>query len=164
METLASSQSQSRPEIPAKLRPSKRGGTKEPLLASSDSDEKSAIKLSKEKSRARSQSVKPDSTQSKHTTRGRPGSQRQPLFIDSDEDDKDDDVDLSSAGRVVDELDDEDETGATLRSTGRATRARKGKEKDAGMKRMKTPAVVVDDDSDDGATFKAFGARRGTRR
>ncbi|TBU28793.1 hypothetical protein BD311DRAFT_865160 [Dichomitus squalens] len=161
--------------------------TKEPpaLVLDSDDDEEPFVsKPAKGKSQAKSQAVKPPSAQKStatRATRGKAGSQRQPLFIDSD-DDVDDDGE-GAAGPVDYEQDDDfrmdsdpdvglygeeedDDPAATLKSTARSTRS--GTQPSSKAKpataRKKAPAIVVDDDSDDGATFKAFGARSRTRR
>ena len=126
-----------------------------PTLVSEDSEEeKPVVKASKTRAPSRAQSAKPASSQAKSIRASK--SQRQPLFIDSDEDEdiKEDDATLATG---IGRADSVVEMGGTRKT------ANRGKERAASTKR-KTPAVVVDDDSDDGATFKAFGARTRTRR
>ena len=148
------------------------------LNSDSEAEEKSVV-AKPPKVKGRAASVKPPSTQpstATRTTRGKATSQKQPLFIlDSDDDgeedaDKDDDFRMGSdfEDEVPHDEEDEDEFGATLKSTGRSSRTAtqaspKGKSGRGAATKKKAPAVVVDDDSDDGG-FKAFGARTRTRR
>jgi hypothetical protein len=89
----------------------------------------------------------------------------QPLFLDSDEDIKTEfpaDSDFLDEG--VGELNDDAQTlqSSTLKTqepSARQTRSSKGTATKRGSKKM---PVIVDDESDDGATFKGFrGKRRG---
>ncbi|KAI0808103.1 hypothetical protein C8Q74DRAFT_1363528 [Fomes fomentarius] len=145
------------------------------LMSDSDEDEPAA-KPTRAKSRGGKSQSNPPSTQSstlKSTARTRSkGSQKQALFIDSDieeVDEKDDDDDafkLGSDNEVLELDDDDEEPAATLksRSTARGTQASSRTRSTAKGTTKKAPVVVVDDDSDDGATFKAFGTRSRTRR
>ncbi|KAI0739561.1 hypothetical protein C8Q80DRAFT_188092 [Daedaleopsis nitida] len=132
------------------------------LVSDSDEDVEPAAKPARGKSQGKSQGTKPPSTQSRSgtRTRGRAGSQKQPLFIDSDieEDEKDDDFDMGSDEHGKDGS--EEEPVATLKSSKRGTQG-SSRGKSGGKK--KAPAIVVDDDSDEGG-FKAFGSRTRTRR
>ncbi|KAI0696983.1 hypothetical protein C8T65DRAFT_743374 [Cerioporus squamosus] len=164
------SQSQSQPKSSATLKSTQRGTRVRPSLVSDDSDEDEPVAKpakGKVKSQAKSQSAKPPSTQSKsgaRSTRAK-GSQRQPLFIDSDieeQNELDDDFHMGSDDDDGFEDGEEEEPVATLKSTvGRGTPA---SAKGRAAAKKKAPAIVVDDDSDDGATFKAIGSRTRSRR
>ena len=174
-ETLPGSQSQPPPPSLAETkgsttqRSTQRGAKERPSLVSDSEDEKVDVKPTRGKSQARGASAKPSSTQAKGTKRSTrakgAGSQRQPLFIDSDEDENGDgpdgDVGQQHANRSDD--DDDDMGGTPPKPAGRSKEGQAKEKKAAGSKR-KAPAVVVDDDSDDGATFKAFGARSRMKR
>ncbi|RPD58318.1 hypothetical protein L226DRAFT_536733 [Lentinus tigrinus ALCF2SS1-7] len=176
------SQPQSQPKSSTTLKSTQRSTKVRPTLISDESDEdEPVVKPSakgKGKAPAKSQSSKPPSTKppstqsrsSTRTTRGK-GSQRQPLFIDSDieeQDEQDEDFQMGMGSDDEDEFgkddeDGEDEPVATMKSaTVRGTQTSAKGRATAGRK--KAPAIVVDDDSDDGATFKAIGSRTRSRR
>jgi hypothetical protein len=94
-----------------------------------------------------------------------------PLFFDSDEDDKNEfsapnnEEDLISEENVG-EFNDDAMTlqSSTLKIQEPSTRQTKSSKPTTAKKRTKKTPVIVDDDSDDGATFKGFrGKKRGTR-
>ncbi|KAI1789315.1 hypothetical protein LXA43DRAFT_585318 [Ganoderma leucocontextum] len=173
------SQSQ-QPKSSTTQRSAQRNGKERASFSSdSDADEKPVVAKST-KGKSQASSVKPPTTQKStatRTTRGKKSSQRQPLFIadsdDGDEDvDKDDDFRMGSDNDEAlhdEDEDEDDEFGATLKSTGRssrtATQASSRVKSSTGTTSTKknAPAIVVDDDSDDGG-FKAFGARSRTRK
>ncbi|KAI0346302.1 hypothetical protein BDW22DRAFT_1417597 [Trametopsis cervina] len=80
----------------------------------------------------------------------------EPLFMDSDEGEGATGEKKSLASSQVDEEDSESES--TLPTTGRRTQPTRANTK-RGVR-----ALILDEDSDDGATFKGFGARKRTRR
>ncbi|KAJ8454743.1 hypothetical protein ONZ51_g12855 [Trametes cubensis] len=108
----------------------------------------------------RSQASKPHSSQTKKGsgTATRQRLQKEPLFMESDiEEVIEDHLGLLASGSAnvfASDMDD-DEMEPTLRSTGRETQP-------TGNRRL--VSAIMDDDSDDGATFKAFGARARTIR
>ncbi|KAH9939682.1 uncharacterized protein BXZ73DRAFT_43644 [Epithele typhae] len=135
-----------------------RGSKHRPQLVSDSEEEKPVIV----DTTTQSGTLKSGQSQGKEASERRRGTKR-PLFIQSDEDEKDEDWTMAAAPEAGAGSDDE-EMGGTLRSTGREKKMQTtGRGKSAGTRR-KAPATVVDDDSDDGATFKAFGARAKTRR
>ncbi|KAF9651006.1 hypothetical protein BDM02DRAFT_3267528 [Thelephora ganbajun] len=99
--------------------------------------------------------VKPSREASKRTTKGKIQGSRQetsePLFLNSEDEEV---AEVTKHG----EGDDQDEGTETLRSTGSS---RKSRVKQAQAKRV---VVVVEDDSDDGTTFKGFGTKQPSRR
>ncbi|KAI0641836.1 hypothetical protein C8Q79DRAFT_299319 [Trametes meyenii] len=137
-----------------------------PMLVSDDegSEEESLPKkpASRSKSQPRkSQSTKPSSSQS--TRKARIASQNQPLFVDSDIEEMDEDGDGRSGqhGTDNDNQDSCDGTGATLRSGIRETQTSVG---GRGRVKKRLVTAILDEDSDDGATFKAVGTKARPRR
>ncbi len=164
------SMSQSQPKSSTTLKSTQRSARIRPSLVSDDEDEDEPVPKptkGKGKSQAKSQS-KPPSTQSRSSVRSTraKSSQKQPLFIDSDieeGDELDDDLQMGlddDDGFGEDDDFGEDEPVATLKSTRETQPSAKGK----AASKKKAPAIVVDDDSDDGATFKAIGSRTRSRR
>ncbi|RDX44630.1 hypothetical protein OH76DRAFT_1486923 [Lentinus brumalis] len=164
------SMSQSQPKSSTTLKSTQRSARIRPSLVSDDEDEDEPVPKptkGKGKSQAKSQS-KPPSTQSRSSARSTraKSSQKQPLFIDSDieeGDELDDDFQMGlddDDGFGEDDDFGEDEPVATLKSTRETQPSAKGK----AASKKKAPAIVVDDDSDDGATFKAIGSRTRSRR
>ncbi|KZT01646.1 uncharacterized protein LAESUDRAFT_815725 [Laetiporus sulphureus 93-53] len=93
----------------------------------------------------------------------------QPLFIESEEDDEQEheppSPSTNALREVVDDFDDFDGELTSRSITGaRSPDSSVRQPSRAASSRKRTPAVVVDDDSDDGATFKGFGTRRRTGR
>ncbi|KAH9848237.1 hypothetical protein C2E23DRAFT_889273 [Lenzites betulinus] len=134
-----------------------------------DDDEEDTVMVapSKPASRSKSQAKKSQAAQPERSQSARPtrkGTQKQPLFIDSDIDEEKEagtggDADWDAK---VGSDDEGNEMGATLRSTaGRGGTTQGSTSAAAGRKETRRPAAYLDDDSDDGATFKA---RKSTRR
>ncbi|KAI8977855.1 hypothetical protein BD414DRAFT_539100 [Trametes punicea] len=120
---------------------------------------------------SRSPTAKPRSAHTSRDTATRLASQKQPLFIDSDIEqasgNEGGDIVVSGGGlgsgsELEDILgsDGEDGLAATLRTSARGTQIPSSR---SAGKRRPAP-VVIDDDSDDGATFKAFGTRTRSKR
>ncbi|KAH9895783.1 hypothetical protein C8Q73DRAFT_689417 [Cubamyces lactineus] len=144
--------------------------TRTPTVISDGEDQLAVASTSKPPSGSRSlgrrsQASKPSGSQAKKgpgaATRQR--SQKQPLFMESDIEEVDEDdlgtLASTSANVLASDMDD-DETEPTLRSTARRTQPQAG-----GIMNRGLASAIIDDDSDDGATFKAFGTRaRATRR
>lgn len=82
-----------------------------------------------------------------------PRGKSRPLFLDSDEDEKDElGSPIDDEVVIVDDEHDEDAMTLQSESTARQTRPKPAPVKKTARK---TP-VILDDDSDDGATFKGF--------
>ncbi|KAI0819763.1 hypothetical protein BC628DRAFT_1400911 [Trametes gibbosa] len=124
--------------------------------------------VSRNKSQVKySKVAKPETSQS-----SRPipkGTQKQPLFIDSDiEEEKE--GSMKSGLNLGSELDDktgwEDDGGDGMGATLRSSVGRGGTTQGptAAARGRRRPMALLDDDSDDGATFKAAGARMRSRR
>ncbi|CDO68939.1 hypothetical protein BN946_scf185000.g82 [Trametes cinnabarina] len=145
-----------------------------PTLVSDDEDKDDVLPSkppskppSKTKSQGkRSQASKAPSTHGSRSRSTRKGSQKQPLFLDSDIEEVsengedgtgrlgiDSDLDLGSVGGNADDS----MVTTTLRSSAMGTQTSRG---------AKRPALAMmdDDDSDDGSTFKAFGSRTRSKR
>ncbi|KAI0325140.1 hypothetical protein GY45DRAFT_1287702 [Cubamyces sp. BRFM 1775] len=143
--------------------------TRTPTIIS-DEDESALVSTSKPPSRSkslgkRSQPSRPSSSQAKKSSAAtRQRSQKQPLFMESDIEEADEDDFGTLASAPVTDLAsdmDNDEMESTLRSTARGSRPPES----SGTANRRLASVIMDDDSDDGATFKAFGTRaRATRR
>ncbi|KAI0688219.1 hypothetical protein BC835DRAFT_1419331 [Cytidiella melzeri] len=113
-------------------------------------------------------SRKQTATQTQDTREPRPRASRQtqkagisqkkgkPLFLDSDEVEE---VAAQKQPAVAPPIyEDESEPEATLATTGRSTQTSR-----PNVKKRSAPALIIDDDSDDGATFQGFGARKRAR-
>ncbi|KAI0776848.1 hypothetical protein BD413DRAFT_610439 [Trametes elegans] len=122
---------------------------------------------SKSKSQGRGSKALPSTRASSRNAATRIASQKQPLFIVSDIEEENDDAvgeGMSTVDRsLVLEGEDEDSAGTTLMATSRSTQSRTTRGK-KGLASKRSIPVVLDDDSDDGATFKALGARAKSRR
>lgn len=99
----------------------------------------------------------PRSTRSSRQTpvsaRSKGKKKQQPLFLDDDDDD-----DSFGVGDAILEEDEDDDEGLATRASGRRTGS--GRATRTGSAKPKAPAPILDDDSDDGVTFRGFGTRR----
>ncbi|KAI0357044.1 hypothetical protein OH77DRAFT_1476410 [Trametes cingulata] len=152
---------ESEPEKSTTQRSTQRSSRSRPTLVSDEEERNDeTFAPSKPPSRLKSQAKATKSQESKPSTSqvsARKSSQKQPLFVGSDIDEDDE----RGLGMELDVVLGSDEDGDGLESTLRSSEAR-GRVASAGQKR--NAPLVVDDDSDDGATFKALGARTRTRR
>ncbi|KAI0667354.1 hypothetical protein C8Q78DRAFT_1052581 [Trametes maxima] len=139
-----------------------------PMLVSDDEGPEE-LPPKKPASRSKSQPkkshlAKPSTPQS--TRNAREGSQNQPLFIDSDIEEVDEDGSGPSGQQLLcaddEDRDGWDDVGVPLRLSARRAQASAGSGRGRGKKRL-APAIL-DDDSDDGATFKAVGTKARSRR
>ncbi|KAL1943772.1 hypothetical protein VTO73DRAFT_4217 [Trametes versicolor] len=161
---------ESEPEKSTTQRSTQRGSKGRPKLVADDddSDDDSMMTApSKPASKKKSQPKKSQPSRASSSQRSTKGTQKQPLFIDSDIEEMDEKAG-AGAGEFGSDLEvdvpgsDDDEGPATLRST--ATRGGTTQASAAAGRAKRRAAAVVDDDSDDGATFKAFGARTRPRK
>lgn len=161
---------ESEPEKSTTQRSTQRGSKGRPKLVADDddSDDDSMMTApSKPASKKKSQPKKSQPSRASSSQRSTKGTQKQPLFIDSDIEEMDEKAG-AGAGEFGSDLEvdvpgsDDDEGPATLRST--ATRSGTTQASAAAGRAKRRAATVVDDDSDDGATFKAFGARTRPRK
>ncbi|CCM00035.1 uncharacterized protein FIBRA_02061 [Fibroporia radiculosa] len=167
-----STQVQSQPDINVAERPQvrkqqvksetqiQRKGKRRASPKASDSDEDDSS-LTAKTTQTRTASSQTQKRQTRQTGR----KDTQALFIDSEDDGQELGADLPlSDGDAFPgaSQDGEFDDGLTLRSTGRTqgTSARR----DPTQASKKAPIPIVDDDSDDGTTFKGFGAKRSGRK